>query len=87
MEEPRRVAVRPEADDEERVLLPEPEERVERHHEAALRLAAAPGACDRLELAPQLRADLAWMQRLRAVAGALEPVDRLAHLADRAPLK
>ena len=47
------------ADDEEGVLVVEPEERVERHHEAALRLGAAPVARDRLELAAQVLVDLA----------------------------
>src|SRR5207244_1456592 len=37
------------ADDEERLVVTEPEERVEGHHEAALRRLAAPRACDFLE--------------------------------------
>src|SRR5205809_7277787 len=82
MEKAGRSSVRPEADDEESIFLFEPEERVEGHHEAALRLGAAPGARDRLELAPKLGPDLARMQRVGAIPGALQPVDRLAHLAD-----
>ena len=87
MEEARRRARPGPADDEERVLVVEPEERVERHHEASLRLGAAPLARDPLELAAQVLADLSRPQHLGAVAGALEPVDRLAHLADRPALE
>ena len=45
------------ADDEHCVVVSEPEERVERHHEAALRLGAAPGARDLLELGAQAAVD------------------------------
>src|SRR5207244_13033724 len=72
---------------EERVVLVEAEEGAERHHEAALRLGAPPRARDVLELAPQLRSDPARRQRLGPEARALEPVDGLAHLADRAALE
>ena len=75
------------ADDEEGVLVVEPEERVERHHEAALRLGAAPFARDLLELVAQPLVDRPRPQHLGAVAGAREPVDRLAHLPDRPALE
>ena len=49
------------ADDEDSGGILDAEERVERHHEAAFRLAAAPGTRDRLEVGPELGVDLAGM--------------------------
>src|SRR5262245_8422678 len=83
MEEPGRGAVRSTSDDEERVLVVQPEERVERHHETAFRLRAAPRARDLLELRPRRTVELARCEHLCLIAGALEAVNRLPHLADR----
>ena len=69
--------------DEDRLAVTEAEERVERHHEAALGRAAAPRARDVLELGAQVAVDLARCEHARAVARPLETVHRLADLADR----
>ena len=76
-----------EADDEHRVLVLEPEQRVERHHESALRLAAAPVAGDRLELGAERRARSRPGGAHGTVARRAQPVHGLAHLADRAALE
>ena len=60
---------------------------VERHREAALRLAAQPRAADALDLAPLLERQLARAHDAGAVAGLLQAGDRLAHLADRPALE
>ncbi|HEY2940023.1 MAG TPA: hypothetical protein VGJ27_09425 [Gaiellaceae bacterium] len=87
MEEACRRAARPPTDHEDRVLVPEPEERVECHHEAALGIGAAPVAGDRLQLGPELGAHLPRPEHLGAVAGPLETVYGLSDLADRATIE
>ena len=87
MEEACRLPVGVAADHEDRVLTLEPEERVDRHHEALLHLVAAPGACDRFEPGSQFGADLPRVERLDLVAGSLEARYRLADLADRAAIE
>ena len=76
-----------EADDEQRVAVAEPEQPVERHHEASLRLGTAPGTRNAFELVANAAIELARPQRPRRVAGVLEPVHGLAHLANRAALE
>src|SRR5207244_3512258 len=87
VEEALRPPVRVPADDEERLVVAEPEERVECHHESALGRVAAPALRDCLELRPQAGIELAGTQDLRVITGALEPVHRLPHLADRPALE
>ncbi len=60
---------------------------VERHREAALGLAAQPGAADALDLAPLLDRQLARAHHARRVPGLVQARDRLAHLADRPALE
>ena len=84
VEEPGRRSIRCAPDDEERMLVLQPEERVERHDEAPLRLVAPPQVREVLELTPELDVDLARPQRFHAKTGALEPVHRLPDLPDRA---
>ena len=83
MQEALRPPVCVDADEEERAVVADPEERIERHHETALGRRPAPGSGDLLELRAQRRVDLARPQHARLVAGRLEPVHRLTHLADR----
>ena len=87
MEESAGPAVGPQPDHEHGVLVVEAEERVKRHHEAALGLVAAPGSRDRLELAAKVAPDRARMERFGTEAGELEPMDGLPHLADRTPFE
>ena len=87
MEEPGDGAVGCATDDEHGILIVEAKQRVERHDEAAFRLAAAPRTGQLFELMSERRVDLARAQRARRVAGAFEPVDRLAHLPDRSSLQ
>ena len=82
-----RLAAGTAADHEQRVLVLEAEERVERHHEPAGRGRTTPPACDRLELPAQVRGDLARMQHTRRVPRVPEPVNGLADLADRSPVQ
>ena len=77
----------PEADDEHRLVVTEREEVVDGHGKAALRLRAAPGVGDRLQLAAKLVTELARQQHSSREARVLEPVVRLPHLADRASLE
>ena len=81
----RRVAVV--AEREHRVAVIGRVHVVERHREAALRLAAQPRAADALDLAPLLERQLARAHDARGVAGLLQARDRLAHLADRPALE
>ena len=60
---------------------------VERHREAALGLAAQPGAADALDLAPLLERQLARAHDARQVPALAQPRDRLPHLADRPALE
>ncbi len=60
---------------------------VERHREAALRLAAQPGAAHALDLAALLERQLARPNDARGVPGARQARDRLPHLADRPALE
>ena len=83
MEEPGRRALLVEADDEDGTLVVEPEERVERHHEAPLGRVAAPRPGNLLELRAVVRVDLSGVQHPGREAGALQAMHRLAHLADR----
>jgi hypothetical protein len=76
-----------EADDEDGVVVAEPEQRVERHHEAALGLAAAPLARDLLETPSKRRRDAARRQDLGPVTGLREAVNGLANVADRAAVE
>ena len=85
MEEPLRRPFRFVADHEHGVV--DAEERVERHREAALGRTAAPRAHDLLELLAKVRLDLFGPPHLAAIAGARQPVDRLAHLPDRPALE
>src|SRR5438445_3401781 len=78
-------AVRVAADDEDRIVVVETKQSVERHDEAAFRMWATPGTCEFLELTTEGRPDLAGPQHTRRVTGALEPVDGLAQLPDRTP--
>ena len=87
MEEAARTAVPVESDDEHRLIVAEREERVERHHEPALGLLAAPLVGDRREAVAQCRVELARAQHSRLEARARQPVHGLAHLPDRAPLE
>ena len=73
-------AVRPESDHEQRVLVVQAEERVERHHEAALRLRAAP---DCAHLVAQVGARVGGREDPHLVAALLEARHRLPDLADR----
>jgi hypothetical protein len=57
---------------------------VDRHREAALALAAAPGSGHGLELGLQLAIDGVRSHHADRVAGLPQPRDRLPHLADRA---
>ena len=72
-----------EADDEERVLVAEREQRVERHHESTLGRSASPVARDELQLVPQRVVELARAEHAGDEAGVLQPVHGLANLADR----
>ncbi len=87
MQEAGRLAAPGEADDEDGVLVAEAEQGVERHHESALGRITTPRARDVLEFRPQRCVELARPQHPRGVARVLEPVHRLAHLADRATLE
>src|SRR6266851_1480165 len=72
------------------MLIIKAEKRIERHHEASLRLGPAPIAGQRLELVAELRADLAGPcggRGVSAALAALEPVHRLPHLPDRPSLE
>ena len=62
-----------EPDDEERLLVFEAEEGVERHHESALGLGAAADANDSFELRAQIAPDRVRVQHFCSVAGDLEP--------------
>jgi hypothetical protein len=66
VEETSRSAARSAPDDEHRILVAQAEQRVERHHEAALRLSPPPLPRDGPELLPQSCVDLAGPQDLRA---------------------
>src|SRR3989442_1438518 len=69
------------------MLVVETEQRVERHHEAPLRLVPAPASCELLKLSAKRRVDLARADRRCGVTGALEAVYRLSHLSDRASVQ
>ncbi len=60
---------------------------VDRHREPAFGLATAPRGGDGFEVGLERRADLLCSDDAERIAGLAEPRDRLAHLADRAPLE
>jgi hypothetical protein len=72
---------------EQRVLVVEPEERVERHHEAPLGLRPAPRARELLELLALHACERARRNGLGRVARTLQAVHGLADLADRPALE